>query len=167
MIYMALKEIFMKNKRQLQENAIIKLLETSIAISEFHKANALNDKNIAICDKHIRSCKKALRKVKEIKHEDIVNSLFKTLTANAMQLFIFAPQLINSKQVKIWDTTKKGYDEFLYLEEEARKINEEKEKQRLADKQAIEKAKAEGKKVDLIYKDGQMRPVITEEKNNA
>lgn len=157
----------MKNTRLLQEKAIIKLLETSISISEFHKANALNEKNIAICNKHIRECKKAIRNLPNIKHDDIVNSLFKTLTANSMQLFILSPSIVNSKQIKSWDNTKKGYDEFLYLEEEARKINEEKEKQRLADKEAIEKAKAEGKKVDLVYENGRMKPVITEEKNNA
>lgn len=149
--------------RQLQEKAIINLLNTAISITEFHKKKALNEKNIGICNRHIRACKKALRILPTIKHDEIINSLFKTLTANAMQLFILAPNIVNSKDIKRWDTTKKGFEEFNFLEEEARKINEEKEKQRLADLEAIKKAKEEGKKVEMVLKDGKLRPVVAEE----
>lgn len=154
-------------QRELQITAISKMLESNIAIMTCYKNTQKDTKIISVCEKSIRESKKALRYLPTIKHDDIIDSLFRTLTVNSVQLFTIIGPLINGKQVKDWDNTENGYQEFLHLEEEAQQIAEEKKKQQIADQEAIKKAKEQGKKVDYVYKDGKMKPVVMEEDNNA
>ena len=77
--------------------------------------------------------------------------------------------LCSYDKIKSWDTTKKGFQEFLKLEKEAqeqakREFDEEKKQQEL-----IKQAQLEGKNVEMIYdtQTKKMKPVIVEEKSNA
>ena len=78
--------------------------------------------------------------------------------------------LITSKALNKFDKTEKGFNEFLHIQEENKKIYEEKIKEQRESQLAIEKAKEQGKKieymVDPITK--KVKPIIMEgEDNNA
>lgn len=155
------------NKREEQISAIMFMLRANISMMTYYRSQTKDEKSIAICNKSIRESKKALKNINNIKHDEIIDSLFRTLFSNSVQLFVLPASLINGKQIKKWDTTKKGFEEFLYLEEEAKTIAEQKAKERKEQLEAIKKAKEDGKKVDLVYENGKMKPVISEEENKA
>lgn len=155
------------NKREEQISAIMFMLQANISMMTYYRSQTKDEKSIAVCNKSIRESKKALKNINNIKHDEIIDSLFRTLFSNSVNLFVLPASLINGKQVKKWDTTKKGFEEFLYLEEEAKSIADQKAKERKEQLEAIKKAKEDGKKVDFVLENGKMKPVISEEENKA
>lgn len=150
-------------------NIIIKIMETGIEIATMKKNLTQDSKAKKSCDKAIREFRKAIRYLPSIKHEDIVDSLYNSLVArNELWFFYFAPT-INHKNTRYWDSTENGYKEFLALEEEAKKIAKEKREEQMKKAKAIEEAKANGDKIEMVFnpETKKLEQRIVKEDNNA
>lgn len=145
-------------------NIMLKIMETSNEIFTMRKNLTKDEKAKSICDKIIRQNKKAIRYLPSIRHEDIINSLYNSFVTRAEGSFfgLIAP-VINHKNTHKWDNSEEGYKEFLELEEEAKKIAQEKAKEREEKAKMFEEAKARGDKVEMLYnpKTKKIEPIIT------
>lgn len=145
------------------------ILESNIALMNFYKEISTDDKSREICEKSIKQCKDGIRLIYKIKHIEILRSLFNKIVSGKEYYFAMVGSLCSYDKIKSWDTTKKGFQEFLKLEKEAqeqakREFDEEKKQQEL-----IKQAQLEGKNIEMIYdtQTKKMKPVIVEEKSNA
>ena len=157
------------NKTDIQKARLKKvinmLLATEIALFEFEYTLMSDEKDKQACKKLIQSGKKAQGIIANVNHLEILSSLFNTFLAKKETYFISLAVSVN-KNVKKWDTTKKGFQEFLRLEQEARDKYNAEIKEREETQKIIEKAKAEGKKVEMMMKDGKIVPVVIDEPKN-
>lgn len=113
----------------------------------------------------ISTCKKAKEKIDQVRHIEILMSLFNAFITGKEQYFVVTALTIN-KDVKKFDSTEKGFKEFLRLEEESRAKFEKEQQEKKELQEKIAKAKEEGKKVEMTYVNGKVEPVIIEEKPN-
>ena len=142
-----------------------RLLESEIAILEFQLTLTNEPEHIKGIKKIINTCNKAKRIVYGIVHYEILASLYNSFVSGKEQYYIILVESIY-KNVKKWDTTKQGFDEFKILDDEARnKFNADK-KEREEQQLAIKKAREEGKKVDFVFENGKIKPVILEDEPN-
>lgn len=155
-----------ENKREYLVNIIKKVLETNIELMTYYKRYAVDEKSKKVCNKSIRQTKKSLERLPHIKHIEILQSLFNAIVSGKEVIFVSAGSLVGGKNVEMWDSTEKGFKEFMKLEEEAIKTAKEKAEEEQKDREIIEKAKAEGKQVEMVYMNGKVRPMI-KEKDNA
>lgn len=159
----------MKNeeiKRKYLVNIIRKVLETNIELMTYYKYYAVDEKSKRVCNKSIRQTKKSLERLPHIKHIEILQSLFNAVVSGKEVIFVSAGSLVGGKNVERWDSTEKGFKEFMKLEEEAVKKAKEKAEEEQKERELIAKAKAEGKQVEMVYMNGKIRPMI-KEKDNA
>ena len=155
--------------RDYQVNVMLKIMEAGIEIATMRKKLTDDPKAKKSCDKAIREYKKAIEYLPKIKHDDIINSLYNSLVIrNEVWFFYFAPT-INHKNTRFWDTTENGYREFLELEEEAKRIAKEKREEQMAKAKAIEEAKANGDKIEMVFnpETKKLEQKIVKENNNA
>lgn len=153
-----------QNKRL--KKALSSLIETTIAIMEFNLTLVKEEKDIKITKKLIRDGKKAIETIYSIKHNEILVDLYNSFIVGNMPFFVAATRTMSMpKKIKHWDT-EKGFKDFIKAQEKAfaqcDKELEEKKKER----EFVEKAKAEGKNVELMYHKGKIKPVVVEEKPN-
>lgn len=153
-----------QNKRL--KKALSSLIETTIAIMEFNLTLVKEEKDIKITKKLIRDGKKAIETISSIKHNEILVDLYNSFIVGNMPFFVAATRTMSMpKKIKHWDT-EKGFKDFIKAQEKAfaqcDKELEEKKKER----EFVEKAKAEGKNVELMYHKGKIKPVVVEEKPN-
>lgn len=153
-----------QNKRL--KKALSSLIETTIAIMEFNLTLVKEEKDIRITKKLIRDGKKAIETISGIKHNEILIDLYNSFIVGNMPFFVAATRTMSMpKKIKHWDT-EKGFKDFIKAQEKAfaqcDKELEEKKKER----EFVEKAKAEGKNVELMYHKGKIKPVVVEEKPN-
>lgn len=153
-----------QNKRL--KKALSSLIETTIAIMEFNLTLVKEEKDIQVTKKLIRDGKKAIEIISGIKHNEILVDLYNSFIVGNMPFFVAATRTMSMpKKIKHWDT-EKGFKDFIKAQEKAfaqcDKELEEKKKER----EFVEKAKAEGKNVELMYHKGKIKPVIVEEKPN-
>lgn len=158
------------NKAEVQnkklKKALSSLIETTIAIMEFNLTLVKEEKDIQVTKKLIRDGKKAIETISSIKHNEILVDLYNSFIVGNMPFFVAATRTMSMpKKIKHWDT-EKGFKDFLKAQEKAfaqcDKELEEKKKER----EFVEKAKAEGKNVELMYHKGKIKPVVVEEKPN-
>lgn len=157
-------------QRELIIKCIKSVISTNLEILALHKTIFKNNKeSMSAIEKNIRISKKALRNINEIKHIEILRSIYQNIISGKEAIFALAPVLINSKKCKYWDTTKKGFAEFMELEREANEIAKKKYEEQVKEQQMVEQAKKEGKKVEYVYDNIEKRnkPLIVEEDNNA
>lgn len=150
-------------------NIMIKIMEAGLEVATMRKNLTTNPQAKKTCEKAIREINKAIRYLPSIKHEDIIDSLYRSLVArNEVWFFYFAPT-INHKNTRYWDTTDNGYKEFLELEEEAKKIAKEKKEEQMKKAKAIEEAKANGDKIEMVFnpETKKLEQRIVKENNNA
>lgn len=144
----------------------VKMLETNKAILEFQLTLLTKEEHIKNIKKIIKKTTKAIEIIKGISHYEILVSLYNSFVNKRETYFIALYGTIMSKKIQHWDKTKKGFKEF--LEEEKKAIeqfdNEMEEKRKT--QEIIKKAKEEGKKVELMYIDGKIKPVVVNEKPN-
>lgn len=145
---------------------LISLANTNIAIMEFNLTLMSNEKDIEITKKVIRMSKKAISIIKDVKHNEILVDLYNSFIAGNMPLFIAFVRTVTQSKIKRWDNTKKGFNEFLQARANAIAKSEEELKAKKEEQERIAKARAEGKNVELMYKDGKVKHVIVEEKPN-
>lgn len=153
-----------QNKRL--KKALSSLIETTIAIMEFNLTLVKEEKDIQVTKKLIRDGKKAIETISSIKHNEILVDLYNSFIVGNMPFFVAATRTMSMpKKIKHWDT-EKGFKDFIKAQEKAfaqcDKELEEKKKER----EFVEKAKAEGKNVELMYHKGKIKPVVVEEKPN-
>ena len=153
-----------QNKRL--KKALSSLIETTIAIMEFNLTLVKEEKDIKLTKQLIRDGKKAIETISSIKHNEILVDLYNSFIVGNMPFFVAATRTMSMpKKIKHWDT-EKGFKDFLKAQEKAfaqcDKELEEKKKER----EFVEKAKAEGKNVELMYHKGKIKPVVVEEKPN-
>ena len=69
------------------------------------------------------------------------------------------------KKIKHWDT-EKGFKDFIKAQEKAFEQCDKELEEKKKEREFVEKAKAEGKNVELMYHKGKIKPVVVEEKPN-
>ena len=159
-----------KKERVYLESIICDALELNIHNCEFMKQLYKgNPQVIKTFNKSIRQCRKALEIVPNIKHFEILRAVYGDIVGQISGQLMLGGTLVCSKQLKKWDKNKKGFKEFQELQEENKKIYQEKIKQQQAQRVAMEKAKEQGKKVEMFYdpQTKSVRPVIMENDNKA
>lgn len=152
-------------QKDLMKNIFVKMLESNIAIMEFQLTLIKEEEQQKGIKDIIKKSKKAIDIIKKVKHYELLVSLYNSFVNRKETYFVALCGTISSGKIKKWDS-EKGFKEF--LEEEAQAI--EKYDKEMAEKirqnDAIKKAKEEGKKVEMMYVDGKIKPVIVNEKPN-
>ena len=149
-------------KRKYLINIIRKVLETNIELMAYYKYFATDEKSKKICAKSIKQTKKSLEKLPHIKHVEILQSIFNATVSGKEIVFVSAGTLVGGKNVEKWDNSEKGFEEFKKLEEEAKNNYQKKIEEEKKNKEIIEKAKADGKKISYAYINGKIKPIIEE-----
>lgn len=157
-----------KTKRQKLLSIIHNYLEMSISLMEYYKCVAPTRKAKYTCTKSIRSLQQAKIDICRYKHIELLEYIYASLIGNNVIMYSLSGTLVSSKKIKEWDT-EQGFVDFQKEMEEQRKKHEEEQKQRALDQQAIQKAKEQGKKVEMVYdkETKKVRPLIVEEKEMA
>ena len=152
------------NKEEIKRKHLIeiirKVLETNIELMNYYKFFATDEKSRKVCSKSIKQTKKSIERLPHIKHIEILQSLFNAIVSGKEVIFVSAGSLVGGKNVQRWDTTEKGFKEFIKLEEESKKAYEQKVEEERKTREAVSKAKQEGKKVSFALIDGKMKPII-------
>lgn len=156
----------MMNQNNKLKKMLVSLAETNIAIMEFNLTLVKNQADIKITKDLIKMSKKAIKMINSVQHNEILVDLYNSFVAGNMPLFITFVRTITLSKIKRWDNTKKGYKEFLEARAAAIAKTEEELKAKKEEQERIAKARAEGKNVELMYKDGKVKYVIVEEKPN-
>lgn len=141
------------------------MINVARQIVEFQKENDNDPTHKNTYEKLLRHCNQAQRLVWSCQHIEILASLYNSFVSGKEQYYIILTESIY-KNVKKWDTTKKGFEEFMKLEQEAREKYQEERDERVKQQELIKKAREEGKKVDFVFENGKLVPVILEETKN-
>lgn len=161
-----MKEKLQSQKEQLKRLFVL-MLETNIQIMKFQKTLTDKEEDIKGLKKFIRESEKAIEIVNSINHYEILVSLYNTFLNGKETYFVTLCKTVNNKDtIKKWDRTEKGFKLFLQLESEAKAKTKAEYEKKLAEKEMIEKAKKEGKKVEMVLVDGKLQPRIVDEPLN-
>ena len=143
------------------------MIATNIAIMEFQKTLTTNEKEIKTIKKVINLSKKAQEIIANVQHFEILVSLYNSFINGKEGYFVtFVRTVTLSTTIKRWDKSKKGFDEFLKIETQARAKSQEELEKRQKQLEFVRKAQEEGKKVEMVFKDGKLQPVVVDEKAN-
>ena len=162
------KEIDKLNVQKERLKAVFnRLLDTEIAIMQFQLTLASEDEHIKGIKKVIKDSEKAKKIVTSITHYEILVSLYNAFVNGKESFYVMFSATINSKnKVTYWDRTKKGFQEFVRLEQEAKAQSQKDYEERLKQQEIIKKAQEEGKKIEMVFQDGKLKPIVVEEKSN-
>lgn len=158
-----------KELKEYYVDMLTKVLETNISVFAFYKRLANDEKSIETAQKCIDNSKKGIDKIKGIKHIAILESLYAHIIVGKEQYYAMSGSLCSYDKIDVWDKTTTGYRQFLKMEKEGMELALKKQQEAQKNKEIIDKAKQEGKKVDMIYdeKTKSLKPVVVEEKPNA
>ena len=144
-----------------------RLLDTEIAIMQFQLTLASEDEHIKGIKKVIKDSEKAKKIVTSITHYEILVSLYNAFINGKESFYVMFSATINAKnKVTYWDRTKKGFQEFIKLEQEAKAQSQKDYEEKLKQQEIIKKAQEEGKKIEMVFQDGKLKPIVVEEKSN-
>lgn len=162
------KEIDKINVQKERLKAVFnRLLDTEIAIMQFQLTLASEDEHIKGIKKVIKDSEKAKKIVTSITHYEILVSLYNAFVNGKESFYVMFSATINAKnKVTYWDRTKKGFQEFIALEEQAKAQSQKDFEERLKQQEIIKKAQEEGKKIEMVFQDGKLKPILVEEKSN-
>lgn len=162
------KEIEKLNVQKERLKAVFnRMLDTEIAIMQFQLTLANEDEHIKGIKKVIKDSEKAKKIVTSITHYEILVSLYNAFVNGKESFYVMFSATINSKnKVTYWDRTKKGFQEFIALEQQAKAQSQKDYEERLKQQEIIKKAKEEGKKIEMVFQDGKLKPIVVEEKAN-
>lgn len=150
-------------QREHLQKIFIKLLESEIEILQFQKSISKSQKDKDGLRKMINHGRKAIKTICDLKHTEILVSLYNSFISQKETYFVMIEKTINSKKTKYWDTTKKGFQEFLKLELQAKAQSDKEIEERKKQQEIIAKAKADGKKIEMVFENGKLKPVIVED----
>lgn len=157
----------MKNKKVEHLKSIIRAyLLTNIEIMEYLKLNAPDTKSKRVCTKVIKDSKNAIDHLDTFKRVEILDYLYASLIGNSVIAYSVSPKLVLSKKLMEIDNDEQKYQDFLAELEEQRIYNEKKYQERLEYQQAVENAKKQGKKVEMVYdkEKNKVIPTIVDDK---
>lgn len=162
----AKKELIDVQKARLKK-IFVSLLETNMAVMEFQLTLTDKPEEIKGLKRFVSESKKAIEIINSVVHYEILVSLYNTFLNGKETYFATLCKTINNKKTIVhWDRTQKGFKEFIALESEAKAKTKAEYEKKLKEKEMIEKAKEEGKKVEMVYVDGKLQPRIVEEQVN-
>lgn len=145
----------------------VSMLETNMAVMQFQITLTDKPEEIKGLKKFVSESKKAIDIINSVVHYEILVSLYNTFLNGKETYFATLCKTINNKKTIVrWDRTKIGFNEFIKLESEAKAKSKAEYEKKLKEKEMIEKAKEEGKKVEMVYVDGKLQPRIVEEPVN-
>lgn len=154
-------------QKSLLKSIFTTMLETNIEIMKFQITMTDKEEERKGLKKYISETKKAIKVIFEVRHYEILISLYNTFLNGKETYFMALCKTINDKKtISRWDKSEKGFQEFLKLEAEAKAKSKEEYEKRLKDREMIIKAKQEGKKVEMVLENGKLQPRIVEEKPN-
>ena len=145
------------------KDLFFKFLETEIAILRFQKSISKRGKDRKGLDEMIKNGEKAIKTIRDLKHIEILTSLYNSFLAQKETYFITLERVINSENTEKWDKTEDGFKEFLELEESARAKSREEYEEKKKQAELIAQARKDGKKVEMILEDGKLKPIIVED----
>lgn len=156
-------------ERRLLINAISGVINANISIMELHKKSATNTKQRNLCKKSINQSRESLIKIKNIKHIEILRSLYNNIIMGKETIFVMSGALLTYPQVEKWDTTEDGFKEFMELEQKAHQEEVEDFERKVKEQQAIEEAQKNGDSVEYVYdkESGTTKQVIVKTDNVA
>lgn len=152
-------------QKECLKKIFVKMIATNIAIIEFQLTLTNKKEEIKGLKNIIKRSNRAIDIINDINHYEILVSLYNAFVNRKEPYFVSFVCTIDRKVINKWDKTEKGFKEFLEEEQQAveNDINNELEKRKTA--KMIQQARAEGKKVEMMYVDGKIKPVIVNEKN--
>ena len=108
-------------QKQRLKSVFASLLDSEIAIMNFQLTLASEEEHIKGIKKVIKDSEKAKRIIYGIVHYEILVSLYNAFVNGKESFYVMLSSTINSKnKVTYWDRTKKGFQEFIALEEMAK-----------------------------------------------
>ena len=149
------------------KSVFVRLLETEKAILEFQLTLATEEKHIKGIKKIIKDVEKSIEIINGIVHYEILVSLYNAFVNGKESYYVMlSSTIVNKNKVNHWDKTKKGFQEFIKLEEEANAQSQKDYEEKLEQQKLIKKAQEEGKKVEMILDNGKLKPIIVGDKPN-
>lgn len=157
-----------KKKRDYLISIIQKHLETGKSVMEYYKAVAETRKAKLVCTKSIKNIDNAIIHLRQIKHTELLEYLYSTFVGNGAIAYSVSGSVVLSPKLAYFDT-EEGIVEFKDTMEKQKQERLEKERKAKEEREIIEKAKAEGKKVESVWdKDTKtLKTTIVEEKADA
>ena len=161
-------ELSEKKKRDYLISIIQRYLETSKALMQYYHAVADTRKAKLVCTRSIKGIDQAITHLRQIKHIEILDYLYASFIGNNAIAYSISGKLVLAPKLLEYDTDD-GVVELRQLMEENKQKELEKEKKRQETINAVNKAKAEGKKVEMVWDNDTKtaKPVIVSEKPNA
>lgn len=154
-------------QRRRLKTIFVNMLLTNIAIMDFQLTLTDDPNEQKGLKRFIKESKTAIEIIGGVKHYEILVSLYNTFLNGKETYFATLCKTINNKEtIKKWDRSEKGFKLFLELENQAKAKSKEEYEKKLAEQEMIKKAKEEGKKVEMVFVDGKLKPRIVEEKAN-
>lgn len=149
------------------KNVFYGMINTNIAIMEFQKTLTDKEEEIKTIKKVISLSKKALDIISNVQHFEILVSLYNSFINGKESYYVTLVRTITLKTtIQRWDKSKRGFQEFLKMEAQAKAKTQQELEEKQKQAEFIKKAQEEGKKVEMVFKDGKLQPVIVEEKSN-
>lgn len=140
----------------------ISMLETNMNIMEFQLTLTDKKDEKKGIKKIINSSKKSIKVVQELNHYEILVSLYNSFVNGKESYYVLLNAVIGGKQTKYWDTSEKGFQEFLITESDAKAKTRAEVEENYKQKKTIADAIANGKKIEMVYDDGKLKPIIIE-----
>lgn len=156
-----------KKKRQHLINIISAYLKTNVSMMEYYKAVASTRKAKYVCSKNIKKTEEALVRLNTFKHIEILEYLYSMFIGNNVIAYSIGGNTIMSKKLQEYDT-EEGFTEFQDMIRELQEKAKAKEETRKQQIEAVNKAKEEGKKVEMVYdpKTKTTKPLIVDDIEN-
>lgn len=143
------------------------LLGSTKAILNFQLTLTNKQEEIKGIKKLMKQCEQAQNIIAGINHIEILISLYNSFIAQKESYYVMLSATINRKKlINRWDKTEKGFKEFVAMENEARAKSKQDFEERQKMQELMQQAKEQGKKVEMVYKDGKLQPTIVEDKPN-
>lgn len=145
----------------------VNMLNLNISIMNFQITLTDKQEEIKGLKRIIKKTEKAIELINSVVHYEILVSIYNSFVNGKEPFYVAFLSSISAKNtVKYWDRTKKGFKEFLKMEKDAKEKTDKEYAEKRKVKETIEKAKKEGKKIEMMYVDGKIKPVIVNEKPN-
>lgn len=153
-------------KRYLKE-ILTNYIHTAISFYKYMKRVG-DSKTKRLLTKTINKLEQSIVAINETKHIEILDYYYTLCIAPNFQVYAVVGSLASSQKMKDYDSTE-GIVEFNKIIEGQKQKALEKQKAQQENAKAIQKAKEEGKKVEMVWdKDTKtVKPMIIEEKENA
>lgn len=149
------------------KKVFVSMLQTNIDIMTFQLTLTDKPEEVKGIKKLIQDSKKAIDKINNVQHYEILVSLYNSFINGKETYFVlFVKTVVSKNTISKWDKSEKGFKDFLEAEKKARAKSEQEAKENAEKQEIIKKAREEGKKIEMIFKDGKLQPTIVEEKAN-